>query len=161
MLGILHVGVVLAFGLIKLFANVYRGWIAESATRALRGAIDDRLAALPGAFHVGDIDAVGASMILAECDDVGGFVGSSISEPVLQGGFLMTLFVYPGLLQPWMALVALIALAPRIVFVPALQGAISQRISRRITLKRRVGFDIVSASGTPRCHALRDERLRR
>jgi ABC-type multidrug transport system fused ATPase/permease subunit len=49
MLGVLYVGVVLAFGLIKLFAIVYRGWIAESATYAVRGVIDDRLAALPEA----------------------------------------------------------------------------------------------------------------
>jgi hypothetical protein len=83
--------------LIKLFANIYRGWIAESATRALRHGIDNQLAALPDALHVGDIDEVGASIILAECDDVGGFVGSGISEPVLQGGFLITLFVYLSL----------------------------------------------------------------
>ena len=33
-------------------------------------------------------------MILAEAEPIGGFAGDSVSEPLLQGGVLLTVFAY-------------------------------------------------------------------
>jgi ABC-type multidrug transport system fused ATPase/permease subunit len=88
-------------------------------------------------------------MILAECEDVGNFVGSSVSVPVLEGGFLITVFVYLAILQPWMAIAGFAVLTPQIIFVPLIQSAINRRVSKRISLLRQVGFDVISASIAP------------
>lgn len=138
-----YLAVVLAFGLIKLLTNVYRGWIAESAVRALRLVIDRRLDDIDHERRQGTTDAVSISMILAECDDIGGFVGTSISIPILEGGFLVTVFAYLAYLQPWMALIGFAVLTPQLIFVPLMQRAINRRVTHRITLLRSVGRDIL------------------
>jgi hypothetical protein len=46
------------------------------------------------------------SIILTEAEPVGGFVGVSLSEPLMQAGTLATVFVYMIVLQPWMALLS-------------------------------------------------------
>lgn len=149
MLGGAYIGIVLVFGLIKLATNIYRGWVSESATRALRRAVDERLARLPAERRRGLAEAAGLSMVLAECDDVGGFVGSSISSPVLSAGFLVTVFVYLASLQPLMALVGFAVLLPQMIFVPKMQSAINRRVFKRISLLREMGRDILAASGGP------------
>ena len=45
-------------------------------------------------------------MTLSEAEPIGAFVGSSVSEPLLQGGILISVFAYMVYLQPMMALVA-------------------------------------------------------
>ncbi|WP_376984912.1 ABC transporter ATP-binding protein [Bosea sp. R86505] len=152
-----YLGVVLAFGLIKLATNIYRGWLAESAVRTLRLVIDERLKGIGHETRHGLTDAVSLSMILAECDDLGGFVGTSISVPVLEGGFLATVFAYLIYLQPWMALVGLAVLTPQLAFVPLMQSAINCRVARRITLLRQVGRDILVVQTVPAGH---DERAK-
>jgi ABC-type multidrug transport system fused ATPase/permease subunit len=137
--------VVIAFGLLKLLMNVYRGWISEGATRALRLALDARLAARPTAVMRSAMDGVGVSVVLAESDDVGAFVGSSVSVPIVEIGFLLTVFSYLATLQIWLALLSFVVLLPQLVFVPMLQRAINRRISKRIVLLRQVGAEILVA----------------
>ena len=48
-LALAYVGVVLAEGLVKLLMNVYRGWIGEKASRALRLATSALVGSLPAA----------------------------------------------------------------------------------------------------------------
>ena len=143
LLTLAYLAVTLTFGLIKLVTNIYRGWIAESAVRAVRFVIDGRLEKIDPTRRQGQIDAVSLSMILAECEDIGGFVGTSISIPILEGGFLLTVFAYLAYLQPWMALVGFAVLTPQLIFVPLMQRAINQRVANRITLLRKVGRDIL------------------
>lgn len=139
-------GVVMAFGLLKLLMNIYRGWISESATRALRLLQDARLAARPIAATRAATNAVGLSMVIAESDDVGALVGSSISIPVVEIGFLTTVFGYLATLEPRLALLSFVVLLPQLVFVPLLQKAINRRISRRVVLLRQIGAEILIAT---------------
>jgi hypothetical protein len=53
-------------------------------------------------------------MTLSETKPIGNFVGSSVSEPFLQGGILISVFAYMVYLQPLMALVAFGVLFPRL-----------------------------------------------
>jgi hypothetical protein len=80
-LALAYFGVPIAQGGIKLAMNVYRGWVSENSTRYLRSVV---LAALGrGANHpLGLRSGVDISIVLAEADPIGSFVGVSFSEPL-------------------------------------------------------------------------------
>jgi ABC-type bacteriocin/lantibiotic exporter with double-glycine peptidase domain len=136
LLSLTYVGVALLQGGIKLCMNVCRGWVGESATRHLRATVADAVTnnVSVNAQEIG----VEIAIVLAEADPVGTFVGVSVSEPLLQCGILVTILSYMTWLQPWMALIALSALLPQLVYVPALQNRINRRASSRVLTLRRI-----------------------
>ncbi|ABC93315.1 hypothetical conserved protein (plasmid) [Rhizobium etli CFN 42] len=80
-----YLGLVLLEGLTKLMLNVYRGWVGEIAVRWLRKSA---LAASQRSEEA-PLDAlaegVQLSIIIAEAEPVGGFVGTSISGAAVAG----------------------------------------------------------------------------
>ena len=82
-------------------------------------------------------------MMLAEAEPVGAFVGAYLSEPLLQGGVLLSIFGYMAYLEPTMALVALMVFAPQLVFVPIMQAAINRRVAQRIAMLREVSGGMI------------------
>ena len=140
-----YAGAVLVQGATKLGLNVYRGWIGESATRDLRHHV---LAYLRIARIVApgpEVRGVGAAMIVAEVEPIGGFVGSSISEPLLQAGLLLSVLAYIVHLDRWMATAAFAIFTPQLVFVPLMQGAINRRAGARVRVLRQLGISTVDA----------------
>lgn len=138
--------ITVCFGLLKLLMNLYRAWIGESAARALRVAIETRLANRSDEARQGGSDAIGLSIIIAESDDVGLFVGSSVSTPIVEIGFLISIFTYLVILDPQLAMVSAVILVPQILIVPLIQRAINARVEGRIVLLRKVGMDILTIS---------------
>lgn len=130
-----YAGVTLAEQLLKLSLNVYRGWVAESTVRRLR----DTIFGMTGA-HAASAEEAGIeiAMVLEEAEPIGGFTGISVSEPLLQGGILVSVVGYLFVLQPGLALLGLVFFLPQTVFVPLLQGAINRRARERIVIKRDV-----------------------
>ncbi|HVH78912.1 MAG TPA: ABC transporter ATP-binding protein [Stellaceae bacterium] len=130
-------------GLAKLAWYVYRNSVGEATSRRLR--LETFGAALrhpePNATAK---EGVGISIILSEADPVGLFVATSVSEPVLHGGVLLSVFSYLIYLQPWMALVALALFVPQCLFVPMVQNAINRRTEARIQVMRSLSADIVT-----------------
>ena len=130
-------------GLAKLVWNIYRNSVGEATSQRLR------LSTFSAALRHPEPDTtakegVGISIILSEADPVGLFVATSISEPVLHGGVLISVFGYLLYLQPLMALVALVLFVPQYMFVPLVQKAINQRTEARIQVMRRLSADIVA-----------------
>lgn len=140
-LALWYLGVTTLEGTLKLGLNIYRGWVNESAVRWLRHRILAQ-ANTPSPVSA-DLRGVDISLILAESDPVGSFVGVSISEPLLQGGILVSIFTYLAVLNPLMALVAIILFVPQIIFVPLMQRWINTRVRDRITTLREVGIGMV------------------
>lgn len=132
---LVYAGVALLHGGLKLVMNVYRGSVSEAANKRLRLQMNP---AAPGK------EGVKISMIVSEVESVGGFVGSSFSEPLLNGGMLLSIFGYMLFTQPSMALVALLIFCPQLLFVPLLQEAINRRTKRRIETMRALSVDIVN-----------------
>lgn len=128
---------------LKMCLNIYRGWVAEDAVRALRHmtrAADIRSAVpLHGRGDVG----IEVAMVLEEAEPIGGFAGVSISEPLLQGGILASVVGYMFYLDARLALLGLAFFIPQIVFVPLLQAAINRRAATRILTKRAISGAIV------------------
>lgn len=138
-----YLGLVLLEGLTKLALNLYRGWIGEVAIRWLRMsvlAVSERSREAP-------LDAlaegVQLSIVLAEAEPVGGFVGTSFSEPLLQAGILVAVGGYMIFLQPLMAFAVAVVFFPQLGFVPLMQSAINRRVASKITVMRHVSEGMV------------------
>jgi ABC-type multidrug transport system fused ATPase/permease subunit len=138
--------VALAQGGLKLALNVYRGSVIETVSRILR--LDPNLMTVARSEDEGGPEdrGVAISIVTSEVDAVGGFVGTSFSEPVLNGGILLSVFGYMLFMQPWMALVALSLFIPQVFFIPILQAAINRRTAKRIQTVRSLAVDIVDRS---------------
>lgn len=144
-LALAYSGVALAEQSLKLGLNVYRGWVVEDVVRTLRFTIGDRC-------RLDDISQTGIdiSMILEEVEPIGGFTGLSVSEPLLQGGILVSVIGYMMYLDDRLAAVALAFFLPQLIFVPLLQGAINRRAQARILTKRRISGGVIDAATSGR-----------
>ncbi|OWJ63798.1 ABC transporter ATP-binding protein [Inquilinus limosus] len=155
LLALLYVATVLAQGGLKLLLNVYRGSVSEAANRRLRLQLSP--ASNGGAAHPAPRrEGVDIAIIVSEVEAVGGFIGASVSDAVLNGGLLIAVFGYMLVLQPWMAAVAVLLFFPQFLFIPFLQKAINRRTERRIRVLRRLSVEIVDEAADrrgPRAHA--------
>jgi ABC-type multidrug transport system fused ATPase/permease subunit len=133
-------------GGLKFWMSVYRGAVTEAANRDLR--LDDNLTGMTRAGNQGNAEEEGVaiSVVVSEVEAVGGFVASGLSEPVLDAGILLSIFGYMLVVQPWLALVALVLFVPQASFIPLLQNAINRRTQRRIQVVRKLSVDIVEGS---------------
>jgi len=140
-----YAGVVLVHGATKLALNVYRGWVGERAVRDLRMRIRHLVGHAPNPGVDPEAQGIEVAMIVAEVEPIGGFVGSSISEPLLQGGVLLAVLAYMIHLDPWMALLAVAIFVPQLVFVPLMQRAIISRTGARVKVLRGLSVSIVGS----------------
>lgn len=146
-LAVTYAGIALAEQSLKLALNVYRGWVAEDAVRTLRTWAGDnaKAASLATAAETG----VEISVVLDEVEPIGGFIGISTSEPLLQGGILVSVLSYMLYLDVGLTLLALGFFLPQLVFVPLLQAAINRRAQSRILTKRGLSGRIIEAAAEP------------
>jgi ABC-type multidrug transport system fused ATPase/permease subunit len=141
----IYAGTVLFHGASKLVMNLYRGWIGESATRDLR----KRIRGLIGMHRPGitspDVQGTEVSMIVAEVEPIGAFVGGCLSEPLLQAGIMLSVLAYMIHIDLWMAFAAVAIFLPQLIFVPLMQGGIIRRTTSRVQILRRLSSSIVGA----------------
>lgn len=138
-----YAGVVLVQGATKLVVNVYRGWVGENAIRDLRRHILAYLRIARTAAPGPEARGVGAAIIVGEVESIGGFIGSSFSEPLLQGGILLSVLAYIVHLDRWMAAAAFTLFLPQLLFVPLMQRAINRRAGARVWVLRQLGISTV------------------
>src|SRR6266699_292269 len=139
----IYAGTVLAQGGTKLVLNVYRSWVGERATRHLRRLVHALVDSTSAASSTLESEGVQASMIVAEVESIGGFVGGSVSEPLLQGGILISVLAYMVQVDFWMAATAFLLFVPQLVFVPLMQGAMNRRTRVRVQIIRQLSISIV------------------
>ena len=145
----IYVGVVLGHGLIKMGLNIYRGWVGQQAVRNLR----TRVRSLErGEEILSDSGERGLeiSMIVAEAESVGLFVASALSEPLLQGGVLVSVFAYMVHIDWVMALIALGIFCLQAFFVPLMQRAINRLTRQNVSLLRVLSANLTDVSGGDR-----------
>jgi ABC-type bacteriocin/lantibiotic exporter with double-glycine peptidase domain len=137
-----YVAAIVVQGGTKLAMNIYRGWIGENAKRDLRRRLYGVLngaAADPKA----EVQGTAVSMIVAEVEPVGAFVGSAVSEPLLQIGILASVLAYIVHLDVWMAVAALALFVPQLIFVPLMQHAMNRRTGIRVWVLRQIGGGVI------------------
>lgn len=136
--------VALAEQSLKLVLNVYRGWVSENSVRTLRTRAGDS-ARIAGSATADDT-GVEIAVMLEEVEPIGGFTGISVSEPLLQGGILVSVMSYMLYIDTGLTLLALAFFLPQLVFVPLLQTAINRRAQSRILTKRGLSGEIVKTA---------------
>ena len=155
-----YAGVVLVQGGTKLILNVYRAWVGERAIRGLRHRIHNVIEAPTKSSPAAEAQGIAVSMIVAEVEPIGGFIGESVSEPLLQGGILASVLAYLFHLDPWMALGAFALFVPQFFFVPLMQAAVNWRAGARIRILRQLGIDVIDqANGHFRADEQRIDRV--
>jgi ABC-type multidrug transport system fused ATPase/permease subunit len=143
---VVYAGAVLVQGGTKLVLNVYRSWVGECATRDLQRRVRALVDSNSAASSTLEAEGVQASMIVAEVESVGGFVGSAASEPLLQGGILISVLGYMVHVDLWMAATAFLLFVPQLVFVPLMQGAMNRRTRERVQIIRQLSISVVEGS---------------
>ena len=138
-----YAGVVIVQGSAKLGLNIYRGWVGEQAKRDLRHRVHTVVETPSGASPAAEAQGIVISMIVAEVEPIGGFVGESVSEPALQGGIMASVLAYLIHIDPWMALAAIGLFIPQLIFVPLLQSAVNRRTGARIRVLRQLGIAMI------------------
>jgi ABC-type multidrug transport system fused ATPase/permease subunit len=142
-----YAGIVLVQGGTKLALNIYRGWVGERAKRDLRRRVHTFVETPDVASPAVEAQGIAVSMIVAEVEPIGGFVGESVSEPLLQVGIMLSVLSYLIHIDPWMALAAFGLFLPQFVFVPLLQAAVNQRAGARIQVLRQLGIAMIARNG--------------
>ena len=141
-LAAIYVVVMLSHKLAKGFLGLYQAWLSESAIlytrRHLLGLYCERAEsrdAKPG-------EAV--SIINAEVDKLGGFVGEGPSQAVANLAMLCGVLGYMLLVEPRIALIGAGLLIPQVVLVPLLQRRLNVLIEERLSHLRELGEQIAS-----------------
>jgi len=137
-----YAGAVILQGSIKLALNIYRAWVGERAKRVLRQSVCVAADAGP---RTADATGTAVSLVVAEVEPVGNFIGGAVSEPLLQGGILVTVVVYIMHLDILMGAAALALFIPQMIFVPMMQRAMNRRTGARVWLLRQMGTGLVAA----------------
>src|SRR5215469_12043694 len=153
-----YAGTVMIQGAIKLSLNVYRGWVAENSIRDLRRRVLAYSRAARSLAPGPEARGVGAAMIVAEVEPIGGFIGGSLSEPLLQAGILLSVLAYILHLDRWMAASAFVLFVPQLVFVPLMQHAVNRRAGARVWVLRQLGISTADTADTTAEHDRSDGR---
>jgi ABC-type bacteriocin/lantibiotic exporter with double-glycine peptidase domain len=146
-LGALYAFVAVLSAGLKYALRIYQGWLSESAiryTRAHLGRIHQDRAGARDAEDKGSA----VSIIGAEVEKLGGFVGDALSQPVVNLGMLVAIAGYMLVVEPLVAAVSLLFLLPQALVVPLIQRWINRLIERRVTLVREVG-DLIAGRVDP------------
>ncbi|HWA42339.1 MAG TPA: hypothetical protein VHA10_03950 [Hypericibacter adhaerens] len=160
-LGALYLAAILAQQSLKYALNLGRGWIVEDVTRLLRRAIHGR-DGKDGKTRNGATDDPGTavSMAASESEDIAGFVGDSISVPLVQGGTILFTFGYLAWVDWRIASLAALIYTPHYFIVRAVQQAINRLARGHAKVVRRIGHELVAVNkrrhGTRRFNGLVD-----
>ncbi len=143
-LATIYLAVLLLQGGLKYALRLYQGWIGESTIRHCRrhlfGVHLDRRCT----DSDGENSGRAVSIIGAEIDQLGGFVGEALSSPLVNGGMLIALFGYMLVVEPLIAGISVCFFLPQILTLPWIQKRLNRLIDRRITMLRDLGDLIAS-----------------
>lgn len=138
LLGGLYLAVLLLHGGIKYARNIYQNRLAEGVIRLLRRRVihPDEMG--------GDADSgTRQSIIAAEAEKVGAFVGEALSFPLLQAGVVASIAGYMLIVEPVVALVAIAFFVPSLIIVPIIQNKVNELAEERTEQARALGENVL------------------
>lgn len=137
MLGSLYLLSLVAYSTLKYALMVYQGWVGESAVKTARDQLAVVAANRLGKFNLASGQT--ANVIGNEIDAVGGFVGTSISEFIVNISMIIVVFSYMVYVQPEIALFTSLVLIPQVLFARFLQKKLNKLVEQQVTLVRELG----------------------
>lgn len=131
-------GLVFINGGFKYFVNVYRGVVSEGMLRRLRHQLFSRVLRFPLPRFRKQSEGEIVSMITAEAEPLGGFIGDSIALPAFQGGTLLTILVFIALQEPVLGAAAIVLYPLQAYLIPKLQRKVNALGKERVVQVRKV-----------------------
>ncbi len=148
---------------LKYLLRVAQGWLGESAirytrthlVRIYRGRRPEAGGDQGGRDHKAGRDDEGraVSIIGAEVEQLGGFVGEALAEPLVNGGMLLAILGYMFVVEPVLAAACLAFFVPQAVAVPAIQRVVNRLVEQRIGLLRDFGDEVATPAEQPDAQA--------
>lgn len=136
--GALYLAATLIRSGLKFLRNAYMDRVAEGVIRLLRSQ-----AAQPGGLEADAEDGTRQTIVATESEKIGGFVAGAIATPLLQLGTLLSVAGYMLLVDPLIALVALLFLLPSLVIVGITQPTLNRLAELKISTGRELGQALV------------------
>ncbi|MCB1744950.1 MAG: ABC transporter ATP-binding protein, partial [Gammaproteobacteria bacterium] len=145
---------VLFNGGFKYFVNVYRGVVGERMLRRLRFVLYRNVLRFPmpqfRKLSQGEI----VSMISAETEPLGGYIGDAIALPAFQGGTLLIILIFMFVQDPLLGLAAISLYPLQTWLIPKLQRQVNLLKKERVKEVRRLSEHIgESVTGIREIHA--------
>jgi ABC-type bacteriocin/lantibiotic exporter with double-glycine peptidase domain len=140
--GALYLAALLLQGGLKFLRDVYMYKVAEGVTRLLRRKFVGNWR-----LDSGIDQGTKQTIISTESEKVGGFVAESISLPLLQAGTVLSIAAYMLVIEPLVAVVAIVFLVPSVVIVGLAQPILNGLSRSKITVVRALG-DAVLRDGS-------------
>ncbi len=149
------------FGL-RYYVNVYKGQLGERMLRRLRYILFARILRFPVPHFRKTSQGELISMITAEVEPLGGFIGDALAVPAFEGGTLLTILIFM-FAQDWILGVAAISLYPvQMYLIPKLQRQVNLLAKQRVRAVRKLSERISeSVSGVEEMHAHDTSELER
>jgi putative ABC transport system ATP-binding protein len=138
---------VLINGGFKYAINVYVGITGERMLRRLRYELYSRIMRFPLPHFRRVSSGELTTMITAEAEPLGGFMGDAFSLPVYQGGQLLTILVFMFMQDPIMGLAAVVLYPIQIYVIPKLQRQVNQLGKQRVRQVRKLSERISETVG--------------
>ncbi len=145
---------VLINGAFKYVINVYRGVVGERMLRRLRYQLFARVLRFPLSQFRRLSQGELVSMVVAETEPLGGFIGDSIALPVFQGGTLLTILLFMFVQDPILGGAAIALYPLQGYFIPKLQRRVNLLKKERVMKARKLSESIGEVvSGIKEVHA--------
>ncbi|MBK0327408.1 cyclic nucleotide-binding domain-containing protein [Rhodobacteraceae bacterium F11138] len=141
---------VLAHGLLKMRINTMKGVLSERMLRRFRYRLIARILRFPQPCFERVSQGELVSMVTAESEPMGGLMGDAVSQPVLQGGQMLTILAFLFLQSVWFGLAAVALIPLQAWLIPRLQRQINllnkERIQEVRVLASAIGENAAGAA---------------
>ncbi len=135
-----YLSVIVVTNIFKFALNYRSSLLGEDTIRRIRASIY-------GAHH--DPDAKRkpntgtlATIIAAEAEEVGRFVGQAVANPLLQVGTLFSVVSYVAATQPYLGAFLVFIILPQAAIVLLLQERVNRRVKERTIVLRQASSEI-------------------
>lgn len=140
-LAMLYMAAVVAHNALKFLMKWLQGWLAESAVRRSRGVLlaHER----HGRDNGGKPQGASVSVLGAELDRLGGFIGTGPSMAVANLAMLVGVVGYMVAVKPQLAWISLLLLLPNVILTPLLQRRLNALTRVQVATLRDFGDSVL------------------
>lgn len=133
---------------LKLWLQYRGAMLGETIVRRIRGRILTAHVSRRGATDQTRIaHGTVVSMLTAEAESVGIFVGEAITTPLLEFGTLVSILAYIAANEPFLGLFIIAITLPQAAIVVTVQGSVNTLVRKRLELLRTAADRTVDAEG--------------
>ncbi len=140
-MGMFYFAIIILHQAVKLGLNSYQVWMSESTILYTRRHL---LGLYGSSLNEKGDDSSGrvVSIVNAEVDKLGGFVGEGISQSCANLALLLGVLTYMVVVEPAIALFAIAFMIPQIIVTPLMQRYLNKLVERHVGYMRTLGDDV-------------------